>query len=259
MGWERELDMKGEIPARRTARKRLDLTMVEQGLAESREKAQALIMAGRVRVEGKPATKAGQGVTLGEAISLEPGLEYYGRGGIKLAHALEQLQLDVKGMVALDVGASTGGFTHCLLLRGAQRVHALDVGYGQLDYRLRQDPRVVVMERVNARYPFPLGEEVDLVTVDVSFISLTMVLPSVVEHLKAGGVMVALVKPQFEARRDEVGKRGVIRDPRVHARVLGRIIAWAVNSGFRLRGLVSSPITGDQGNREFFILISPSR
>ena len=163
--------------------------------------------------------------------------------------------MDVKGMVALDVGASTGGFTHCLLTGGAQRVYSLDVGYGQMDYRLRQDPRVVVMERVNARYPFSLGEEVDLATVDVSFISLTMVLPSVVTHLKEGGAIVALVKPQFEARREEVGRRGVIRDPRVHARVLGRVIAWVIGRGFRLRGLVPSPITGDKGNREFFFWV----
>ena len=157
----------------------------------------------------------------------------------------------------LDVGASTGGFTHCLLQAGAKKVYALDVGYGQLDYRLRQDPQVVVMERVNARYPFPLESVVDLATVDVSFISLTRVLPSVAAHLREGGPIVALVKPQFEARRDEVGRGGVIRDPRVHARVLGRVIAWAVNNSFRLIDLVPSPITGEQGNREFFILVSP--
>ena len=242
---------------RKTSRQRLDRAVVEQGLAESLEKAQALIMAGRVRVQGRPATKPGQTVSQGAPISLEPGLEYVGRGGTKLAHALEQFHLDANGTVALDVGASTGGFTHCLLLRGAQRVYAVDVGYGQLDYRLRQDPRVVVMERVNARYPISLEEKVDLATVDVSFISLTMVLPSVAQHLKVGGNIVALVKPQFEARRDEVGKGGVVRDPQVHARVLGRVIAWAVNNGFRIGGLVPSPITGDQGNREFFLLVCP--
>ena len=231
--------------------------MVEQGLAESWQRAQALIMAGRVRVQGRPATKPGQTVTQGALLSLEPVPEYFGRGGTKLAYALEQFHLDAKGTVALDVGASTGGFTHCLLLGGAQRVYALDVGYGQLDYRLRQDPRVVVMERVNARHPLPLEEKVDLATVDVSFISLTLVLPSVAQHLKVGGPIVALVKPQFEARREEVGRGGVIRDPQVHARVLGRIISWAVNNGFRIRGLVPSPITGDKGNREFFILLRP--
>jgi 23S rRNA (cytidine1920-2'-O)/16S rRNA (cytidine1409-2'-O)-methyltransferase len=243
---------------RRTPRQRLDRAMVEQGLAESWERAQALIMARRVRVQGRPATKAGQMVTQGAPIFLEPGPEYFGRGGTKLAYALEQFQLDANGAVALDVGASTGGFTHCLLLGGAQRVYALDVGYGQLDYRLREDFRVVVMERVNARHPFSLEEKMDLVTVDVSFISLTMVLPSVARHIKGGGAIVALVKPQFEARRDEVGRGGVIRDPRIHARVLGRVIAWAINSGFRVMNLVPSPITGDQGNREFFILICPA-
>jgi 23S rRNA (cytidine1920-2'-O)/16S rRNA (cytidine1409-2'-O)-methyltransferase len=232
--------------------------MVERGLTDSLEKARALIMAARVRVDGKPATAPGQRVSSEGAIALEAGPEYYGRGGIKLAHALDHFQLSVRGMTALDVGASTGGFTHCLLQRGARRVYALDVGYGQLDYRLRQDPRVVVMERVNARYPFPLEDAVDLATVDVSFISLTRVLPSVAVHLREGGAIVALVKPQFEARRDEVGRGGVIRDPKVHARVLGRVIVWAVNNGFRLKDLVPSPITGEQGNREFFILISPS-
>ena len=237
---------------------RLDMAMVEQGLAESPQKAQALIMAGRVRIGDQPAHTAGQRVLTEATIKVEPGLDYVGRGGIKLAHALDHFQLNVSGVTALDVGASTGGFTHCLLLRGARRVHALDVGYGQLDYRLRQDPRVTVMERTNARHPFHLDEVVDLATVDVSFISLTKVLPSVASHLKEGGHIVALVKPQFEAKRREVGRRGVIQDPRVHARVLGRTITWLVNSGFRLKDLVPSPITGDEGNREFFVLISLS-
>jgi 23S rRNA (cytidine1920-2'-O)/16S rRNA (cytidine1409-2'-O)-methyltransferase len=230
--------------------------MIERGLADSLEMARALIMAARVRVDGKSAASAGQRVSLEEAIVLEAGPEYYSRGGIKLAHALDHFQLAARGLVALDVGASTGGFTHCLLQRGARKVYALDGGYGQLDYRLRQDSRVVVMERVNARYPFTLDDVADLATVDVSFISLTRVLHSVAAHLKEGGPIVALVKPQFEARRNEVGRRGVIRDPKVHARVLGRVIAWVVDNGFRFRGLVPSPITGEQGNREFFILVS---
>ena len=232
--------------------------MLERGLTESLEKARALIMAAQVRVDEKLATVPGQRVSADMDIALEAGPEYYGRGGIKLAHALDHFRLTVKGMRALDVGASAGGFTHCLLQRGAQRVYALDVGYGQLDYRLRQDPRVVVMERVNARNPFTLEDAVELVAVDVSFISLTRLLSSVAGHLKEGGAIVALVKPQFEARRDEVGRGGVIRDPRVHARVLGRVIAWAVSNGFCLVDLVPSPITGEQGNREFFLLLSPS-
>ena len=241
------------------SRKRLDQAMAEQGLADSREKARALIMAGRVKVGGTTVTKPGQSVLPQGDISVSPGPEYVGRGGFKLAHALDHLSLDVAGMAVLDVGASTGGFTQCLLRRGARRVYAVDVGYGQLDYTLRQDPRVEVMERVNARYPFTLDKAVDLVTVDVSFISLTKVLPSAASHLSGSGAIVALVKPQFEARRDEVGRRGVIRDARVHARVLGRTIAWAVGNGFRLRGLVPSPITGDEGNREFFLLLTPGR
>lgn len=243
---------------KRSPKKRLDQVVLERGLADSREKAGALIMAGRVKVEGKPVAKPGQRVPLEVAISLEQGPEYVSRGGIKLAHALDRFELDVEGMVALDVGASTGGFTHCLLRRGARRVYALDVGHGQLDYRLRQDSGVVVMERTNARYPFSLPEDVDLATVDVSFISLAKVLPSVASHLKAGGYIAALVKPQFEARREEVGKGGIIRDPKVHARVLGRVIVWALEKGFRLKGLEPSPISGDEGNREFFLLLQPA-
>jgi 23S rRNA (cytidine1920-2'-O)/16S rRNA (cytidine1409-2'-O)-methyltransferase len=244
------------MPREKSVRKRLDQAMMERGLADSLETARALIMAAKVRVDGKSAVSAGQRVSPEGDIVRESGPEYYSRGGIKLAHALDQFRLAAKGLTALDVGASTGGFTHCLLQRGARRVHALDVGYGQLDYRLRQDPRVVVMERVNARYPFPLDDVVDLATVDVSFISLTRVLHSAAAHVKEGGPIVALVKPQFEARRNEVGRGGVIRDPKIHARVLGRVIAWVVSNGFRFRGLVPSPITGEQGNREFFILVS---
>ena len=234
---------------------RLDRLIVEKGLAGSREKAQALVMAGQVLVGDRPATKAGHLVDQDEAITIIEGLPYVSRGGIKLAHALDQFQLDVSGKVALDVGASTGGFTDCLIQRGAQRVYALDVGYGQLDYRLRSDPRVVVMERVNARYPFSLPKKVDIATVDVSFISLTKVLLSVREHLRDGGYILALLKPQFEAQRREVGKGGIIRDPTLHARVLGRFILWAIEQRIRLMGLTPSPILGDKGNREFFLLL----
>mgnify|MGYP005841551131 CR=1 FL=1 len=244
---------------KRTARQRLDLALVERGLAESRQRAQALVMAGQVYVDGMQVSKSGTLVSPDAPIEVRGGLQYVSRGGLKLAHALNTWRLDVSGFVALDVGASTGGFTDCLLQRGALRVYALDVGYGQLDYRLRQDPRVVVMERVNARHPFELPEPVDLATVDVSFISLTLVLPSVAQHLKPGGRIVALVKPQFEARREQVGRRGVVKAPHVHAEVLGRVIVWAVDHGFRLRGLVPSPILGDEGNREFLLLLSWSR
>ncbi len=240
-----------------TSRRRLDQTLIDQGLIDSLERARALIMAGQVKVDGRTAAAPGERVPPEGVVRLDAGPEYIGRGGVKLAAALEHFNLDVDGAAALDVGASTGGFTDCLLKRGAVRVYALDVGYGQLDYRLRQDSRVTVMERVNARYPFPLPEMVDIATMDASFISVTMLLPSVAEHLKYDGNIIVLVKPQFEARRSEVGKGGVVRDPRVHARVLARVIAWAVSNGYRFKGLIPSPITGSKGNREFFVLLTP--
>ncbi len=222
---------------------------------ESRAKAQALIMAGEVRVEGKAAIKAGTLVAEEAAITLLQPPPFVSRGGVKLDHALEQFQLDVSSKVAADIGASTGGFTDCLLQRGASRVYAVDVGYGQLDYRLRQDERVVVMERVNARYPISLTEKLDLATLDLSFISVEKVIPSVAKLLKDDGYLLVLLKPQFEARRNEVGKGGIVRQPIIHARVLGRFIAWAVGNGFRLGGVAASPIEGAEGNREFFVLL----
>jgi 23S rRNA (cytidine1920-2'-O)/16S rRNA (cytidine1409-2'-O)-methyltransferase len=232
----------------------LDLLLVEKGLADSRAKAQALIMAGRVLVDGRPAEKPAALVDPAAPLQVTASLPFVSRGGLKLAHALDQLHLPVEGLVALDVGASTGGFTDCLLQRGAVRVYALDVGYGQLDYRLRQDPRVVVMERVNAHYPFDLPETVGLCTLDVSFISLTKVIPNTLRWVKPGGHILALVKPQFEAQRGKA-KRGVVKDPLIHAEILGGVILWAVNQGLRLRGLVPSPILGPAGNREFFVLL----
>ena len=222
---------------------------------ESRAKAQALIMAGEVKVEGKAAIKPGTLVAEEAVITLFQPPPFVSRGGIKLDFALAQFRLDVSSKVAADIGASTGGFTDCLLQRGASRVYALDVGYGQLDYRLRQDKRVVVMERVNARYPISLPEKLDLATLDLSFISVEKVIPSVAKLLKDNGYLLVLLKPQFEARRNEVGKGGVIKKPLVHARVLGRFISWAVGQGFRLGGLVASPILGASGNREFFVLL----
>ena len=237
------------------AKRRIDSLLVERGLVESRAKAQALIMAGEVRVEGKAAIKPGTLVAEEAAITLLKPPPFVSRGGIKLEFALEQLHLDVSSKVAADVGASTGGFTDCLLQRGASRVYALDVGYGQLDYRLRQDKRVVVMERVNARYPISLPEKIDLATLDLSFISVEKVIPSVAKLLKADGYLLVLLKPQFEARRKEVGKGGIIKQPLVHARVLGRFVAWVTKNGFRLGGVVASPILGASGNRELFVLV----
>jgi len=236
-------------------KQRIDSLIVDRGLVESRAKAQALIMAGEVVVDGKATIKPGTLVTEEAVITILEPPPFVGRGGIKLDYALDQFQLDVSSKVAADVGASTGGFTDCLLKRGASRVYAIDVGYGQLDYRLRRDKRVVVMDRVNARYPIPLPEKVDLATIDVSFISVEKVIPSVAKVLKDNGYLLVLIKPQFEARREEVGKGGVIKQPVVHARVLGRFIAWVIERGFRLGGLVASPILGASGNKEFFVLL----
>ena len=227
--------------------------MVERGLAESYAKAQALIMAGEVLAGGNFVIKSGTLIDESTEITVRAPSPYVSRGGIKLAHALDTFQVDVSGMVAADIGASTGGFTDCLLQRGAKKIYAIDVGYGQLAYRLRRDKRVVVMERTNARYPVSLPEKVDLATLDLSFISVTRVIPSAIGLLKDGGSLLVLIKPQFEARRAEVGKGGIIKDPQRHARVLGRFITWAVSEKLRLRGLVASPICGSSGNREFFV------
>ncbi|MFC2001938.1 TlyA family RNA methyltransferase [Chloroflexota bacterium] len=237
-------------------KRRIDSLVVARGLVESRAKAQAMIMAGKVVVAGKTNVKAGTLVAEETVISILESPPFVSRGGIKLEYALGQFQLDVLARVAADIGASTGGFTDCLLKRGASRVYAVDVGYGQMDYRLRRDSRVVVMEKVNARYPITLPEKVDLATLDLSFISVEKVIPSVTRLLKNNGYLLVLIKPQFEAKRREVGKGGVIKDPLIHATVLGRFIVWAVEHGFRLRGLVASPIPGASGNKEFFVLLT---
>jgi 23S rRNA (cytidine1920-2'-O)/16S rRNA (cytidine1409-2'-O)-methyltransferase len=212
-------------------------------------------MAGEVVVEGKAALKAGTLVAEEAVITVVQPPPFVSRGGIKLDYALDWFQLDVSSKIVADIGASTGGFTDCLLQRGASRVYAIDVGYGQLDYRLRQDKRVVVMERVNARYPITLPEKVDLATIDLSFISVEKVIPSVARLLEDNGYLLVLIKPQFEAKRSEVGKGGIVKQPQVHARVLGRFIAWAVGHSFRLGGLVASPILGASGNKELFVLL----
>jgi 23S rRNA (cytidine1920-2'-O)/16S rRNA (cytidine1409-2'-O)-methyltransferase len=235
------------------AKERLDVLLSHRGLAESREQAQALILAGKVRVAGQVARKAGVRVPVDVELAVEEPLPYVSRGGIKLAAALEAFALDVAGKTVADVGASTGGFTDCLLQRGAARVYAIDVGYGQLAWKLRQDRRVVVMERVNARYLEHLPERVDLVTADVSFISLTVVLAAALGWLKPQADIVALVKPQYEAGRHQLGKGFVVRDPQVHRQVLEKVAAWGVANGLVARGIVASPVTGRDGNVEFFI------
>ena len=227
-----------------------------RGLTENKSKARALIMAGEVTVGGKPVTKPGSMVDADASIELAKKLPYVSRGGIKLAHALDEFKINIADMTAMDVGASTGGFTDCLLQRGAKRVYSIDVGYGQLDYKLRQDPRVAVMERVNAHHPFQLPEKVNIATMDLSFISVTKVIPNVVSHLISPGYIIVLFKPQFEAEREEVGKGGIIKDPQVHARVLGRFIVWVTQNNLRLRGLVASPILGAEGNIEFLIWLA---
>ncbi|OGO48731.1 MAG: hypothetical protein A2W34_05165 [Chloroflexi bacterium RBG_16_64_32] len=234
------------------SKRRLDVLLLERGLVDSREKARVAVMAGSVLVDDQRAVKPAGMVDEGARLRLVEGPRYASRGGDKLEHALDAFGIDVAGTVAADIGASTGGFTDCLLQRGAARVYAIDVGRGQLDLRLRQDPRVVVMEGVNARYLDSLPEPVDIVTADVAFISLRHVLPTARRLLRPGGGIVALFKPQFEAAKREVGKGGVIRDPQMHARLIGRFAVWCVKNGLRIRGPVASPLLGPAGNREFF-------
>ena len=251
---------KGVNRVARRNRLRLDVALVERGLAPSRERARALILAGQVIVDGSVVSKAGAAVPAGADIAIAAADHpYVGRGGVKLAHALDQFHIPVAGRRALDIGASTGGFTDVLLRRGAASVVALDVGHGQLDWRLRLDPRVIVRERVNARTltPSDLPHPVDLVVIDVSFISLRHILPVVPPLLAPGGDVVALVKPQFEAGRRQVAKGGLVKDPAVHEAVLARVAAEAAACGLRRIAQVESPITGAAGNREYFLHLRP--
>ncbi|MCB9127229.1 MAG: TlyA family RNA methyltransferase [Ardenticatenales bacterium] len=227
--------------------------MVDRGLVESRARAQALIMAGEVRVDGELARKAGQSVTAESVIEVNEPLPWVSRGGAKLEGALDQFGLNPKGLRCADVGACTGGFTDVLLQRGATRVYAIDVGYGQLAWSLRQDERVVVIERTNARHLDALPEAVELVVMDVSFISIRLLLPTIARWLPSNGTVVSLVKPQFEAGRDQVGRGGIVRDPAVHRDVLRHVANFALGNGWLLRGITASPITGAEGNREFFV------
>jgi len=237
-------------------RTRLDVALTERGLVASRERARAVILAGQVTVEGRAVSKAGTAVAADARIELvQPDHPYVGRGGLKLAHALDAFQVPVEGREALDIGASTGGFTDVLLQRGASRVVALDVGHGQLDWRLREDPRVVVLEHRNARQLEPgwLPAQVGIVTIDVSFISLRLILPALPPVLTPGADIVALVKPQFEAGRNEVGRGGLVKDPAIHEAVLARVTASAASFGLVRAGMTPSPITGATGNQEFLM------
>jgi 23S rRNA (cytidine1920-2'-O)/16S rRNA (cytidine1409-2'-O)-methyltransferase len=240
-------------------KERLDVLLVEQGLTVSRSNAQALVLAGEVRVNSQPASKPGMKIPRDSMIELIARAPYVSRGGFKLAKALDDFAFDVTELVCADVGASTGGFTDVLLQRGARRVYAIDVGYGQLDWKLRNDDRVVVMERTNARYLERLPEQVDFASVDVSFISLKLIIPKVMNWMSAGGQIIALIKPQFEAGPEKVEKGGVIRKEEVHRNVLENIIQWSISHKLYPAGLIPSPIKGAAGNREFLILLNSQR
>lgn len=236
---------------------RLDKLLVARGLVASRERAQALVLAARVLVDGRPLTKAGHKVPSTARLELiGDDLPFVSRGGLKLQQALDHFTIEVHDLVAMDVGASTGGFTDCLLQRGARRVYAVDVGYGQLAWKLRQDPRVIAIERRNIRYlpRAAIPESIQLVAIDASFISLRLVVPCVIPFLDEQALVVALIKPQFEAGRDLVGKGGVVRDPVVHQQVCDRIEADFIQMGLQPDGMVPSPILGAKGNREFLLV-----
>ncbi len=234
-------------------RVRLDQLLVQRSLAPSRERAQALILAGVVRVDGDPVRRSADSVAEDATVALDAGPRFVSRGGEKLAAALDELGLDVGGRVALDVGSSTGGFTDCLLQRGATKVYAVDVGKGQLEWKLRNDPRVVVMEGVNAREGVALPEPVDLIVADVSFISLRLALPPSFAHLRAHGDVVALVKPQFEAGREAVGKGGIVRDPAARASAVVAVAERFAADGVGAIAVVPSRLPGREGNREIFV------
>jgi 23S rRNA (cytidine1920-2'-O)/16S rRNA (cytidine1409-2'-O)-methyltransferase len=241
------------------SKSRLDLELVERGLAESRSLAQKLVMAGQVRVNGQIALKASDLVSSGDEITIDLGPKYVSRGGDKLEAALEAFNLiDLYGFICADLGASTGGFTDCLLQHGAARVYAVDVGQGILHWKLRNDPRVVVMEKTNARNLNGFSERMDLLSVDVSFISIKTILPVMITMLKEGsGKVIVLVKPQFEAGREAAAKgKGVIRDVEIHRQVLAGVIQSARRAGFSIQGLIPSPLLGPKGNREFLLFLS---
>ncbi len=241
-------------------RVRLDALLVTRGLFESREKAQRAIMAGEIQVEGRPVPKPGTLILADTGIEVAARERYVGRGGVKLEGALSHFAIDVRGKVCMDVGSSTGGFTDCLLQHGAQRVHAIDVGRGQLHWNLREDPRIVVHEGINARHlePTEIGESPEICVADVSFISLTLILPPAFALLTRTGHMVVLIKPQFELSRKQVGKGGIVRDPDAHREAVEKIRAFVVGPlHAHWEGIIESPITGTTGNKEFFAHFRP--
>lgn len=235
----------------RSEKVRADELLVAQGQAESRSKAKAMILAGDVRIGDRVIDRPAELFPADTRFDVAEPPRYVSRGGFKLEHALDAFQIDVEGAVAADLGASTGGFTDCMLQRGASKVYAIDVGYGQLDYRLRQDERVVVMERTNVRYLESLPEQVDIVTIDVSFISLDLILGVAAALVSTGGQVIALIKPQFEAGKGAVDRKGVVRDERTRRDVVERVIGFAATHGLAIRGLERSPLVGPAGNEEF--------
>ena len=242
-------------------KKRLDILVTERGLAESREKAKTFLMAGQVYVDGQKADKPGDTFSEDAAVEVRgKGLPYVSRGGLKLEKAMREFGLQLQGRTCMDIGASTGGFTDCMLQNGAQRVYSVDVGYGQLAWSLRTDPRVVNLERTNARYLTreQVPEEIGFFSVDVSFISLTLILPAVRPLLAEHGQAVCLIKPQFEAGREKVGKKGVVRDKAVHEEVIEKIRSFALENGFSVLGLTFSPVKGPEGNIEYLIYLERS-
>ena len=237
-------------------KERLDRLLTHLGLASSRESARALIMEGRVLVEGRPVDKPGSTVDKNAEIHIRgEDLSYVSRGGRKLEAALDAFRVDPKGLIVMDVGASTGGFTDCVLQRGAKRVYAVDVGYGQLAWKLQKDPRVISLERRNVRYlkEQEIGEEVDLILIDTSFISVEKFLAHLLGFLKGGGSIISLIKPQFEVGKGEIGKGGVVKDPKLHQKVLERISQFCTGVGLTVLGITESPLLGPKGNKEFFI------
>ena len=238
-------------------KKRLDSLLVERGIIQSRERAKGLILSGDVRVNGNPVNKAGTLIDENAEIEITKDIPYVSRGGLKLEKAIKEFNINVKDKVAIDVGASTGGFTDCLIQYGAKKVYAVDVGYGQLAWKLRNDPRVVIIERKNVRYikPSDIGEPVDIATIDVSFISLKLVLPVVKNLLKENGEIIALIKPQFEVGKGEVGKGGIVKDEEKHKKVISEIKSFAIDSGFKVLNVTESPIAGQKGNVEFLIYL----
>ena len=236
---------------------RLDQLLVGRGLFPSREQARRAILAGEVSVDTRVVDKPSELLDEQTAIAVKPSRKYVGRGALKLESALENFQIDLRGKIALDIGASTGGFTDCMLQRGAEKVYTVDVGYGQLDWKLRTEPRVIVLEKINARFLTrdQVQEPADICVIDVSFISLTLILPNAVALLKPDGVILALIKPQFELQRSEIGKGGIVSDPRLHQKAQDKIVAFVKDLGQVIDGIAPAGIKGADGNQEFFACI----